>query len=134
MEKTNRLAGVSRIIFITLSWIYMICVVIQTLFAGIAVFNNYEYWNYHTTFVIWFQFIPVIMLFLAFTAKLPGNIKIATTCLFLLVVPLQYISVNIPILGAIHPVVPLILFWLILSIIKQATQLEMGQKRMKNIH
>lgn len=119
---SNHRVQYSRQVFLVLAWIYAICVVIQTLIAGMAVFNNYAFWEYHTTFAIWFQFIPILMLILAFSGQLSKKIRWEVVVLFLLIVPLQYVSVHVPIIGAIHPVTPLILFWLILLIIKQATR------------
>ncbi|MEI3614970.1 DUF6220 domain-containing protein [Pseudogracilibacillus sp. SO30301A] len=119
MADSNTRVHQSRQVFLILAWIYAICIVAQTLIAGMAVFNNYAYWEYHTTFVIWFQFIPIIMLILAFTGQLSKKIRWQVVGLFLLIVPLQYVSVHVPVIGAVHPVVPLILFWLILLIIKQ---------------
>ncbi|WP_339185055.1 DUF6220 domain-containing protein [Oceanobacillus sp. FSL W7-1293] len=78
--------------------------VVQTLLAGTAVFNNYAYWEYHRIFVIGFQLIPILMLILAFLGKLSQKIRWEVAGLFLLIVPFQYVSVHIPIIGALHPV------------------------------
>ncbi|MCT1905325.1 DUF6220 domain-containing protein [Oceanobacillus sojae] len=120
MADSNSRVYYSRQVFLILAWIYAVCIVAQTLLAGMALFNNYAYWGYHTTFVIWFQFIPILMLMLAFTGQLSRKIRWKVAGLFLLIVPLQYVSVHVPVIGAVHPVAPLILFWLILLIIKQA--------------
>lgn len=120
MADSNSRVYYSRQVFLILAWIYAVCIVAQTLLAGMALFNNYAYWGYHTTFVIWFQFIPILMLMLAFTGQLSRKIRWKVAGLFLLIVPLQYVSVHVPVIGAVHPVTPLILFWLILLIIKQA--------------
>ncbi|WP_077602927.1 DUF6220 domain-containing protein [Oceanobacillus sojae] len=112
MADSNSRVYYSRQVFLVLAWIYAVCIVAQTLLAGMALFNNYAYWGYHTTFVIWFQFIPILMLMLAFTGQLSRKIRWKVAGLFLLIVPLQYVSVHVPVIGAVHPVTPLILFWL----------------------
>ncbi|WP_368655078.1 DUF6220 domain-containing protein [Ornithinibacillus sp. 4-3] len=118
MENLHRRIHISRKIFLILAWIYVACIVVQTFIAGMAFFTS-STWKYHTTFVIWFQFTPIIMLILSFIGQLPKKIRWQVVGLFLLIVPLQYISINIPAIAAIHPVIPLVLFWLGLVIIKQ---------------
>lgn len=120
MFNLNSRVQYSRLAFLTLAWIFSVSIAIQTFLAGLAIFTNYSYWTYHTTFVVWFQFIPILMLVLSFTGKFPKVIRWQVAGLFLLIVPLQYISVNIPGLGAIHPVIALVLFWLVLDVIKKA--------------
>ncbi|MBY7141970.1 hypothetical protein KFZ56_02480 [Virgibacillus sp. NKC19-3] len=119
MTQFNNRIHYSRQGFLVLAWVFVICIVAQTFIAGMAIFNNYAYWGYHTTFVIGFQFIPVLMLILAFTGRISKRIRWQVVALFLLIVPLQYVSVHVPVIGAIHPVVPFVLFLLTLRIIKQ---------------
>lgn len=110
----------SRSFFTVLAWVFAFCVVIQTLFAGLAIFSNPSYWSHHTSFVPWFQFIPIIMLILSFSGKLPIVLRWQCAALFVLIVPLQYANVHIPGIGAIHPVIALVLFWLALQVTRKA--------------
>src|SRR5690554_3543660 len=102
----------SRLGFQLFAWIFLISIVIQTFLAGLAMFTDYTFWGYHTTFVVWFQFIPLVLLILTFTGKLPKSLRWQCIGIFLLIVPLQYMSIHIPNLGAVHPVIALLLFWL----------------------
>ncbi|GAB2575311.1 DUF6220 domain-containing protein [Gracilibacillus alcaliphilus] len=113
----------SRRFFLILAWIFAVCITVQTFLAGLAIFTNHSYWAYHTTFAIWFQFIPILMLVLAFMGQLSKRIQWQVTGLFLLIVPLQYVSVHVPGIGAIHPVIALVLFWLIVIIIQKVSRL-----------
>ena len=124
MAQLNNRFQYSRVSFLILAWIFTISVVIQTFIAGLAMFTNYSYWAYHTTFVIWFQFIPILMLILSFIGRFSKLIRWQAAGLFLLIVPLQYASINIPGMGAIHPVIALILFWLALMVIKKVSRME----------
>jgi|SRR5699024_1839239 len=119
MDHLNNRIQNSRIGFLILAWIFAVCIVVQTFISGLAIFTNYSYWAYHTTFVIWFQFIPILMLVLSFSGKLSKLIRWQVVVLFFLIVPLQYVSINIPGMGAIHPVIALVLFWLVLRIIRK---------------
>lgn len=124
MAHLNNRIQYSKIGFLILAWIFAVCIVVQTFIAGLAMFTNYSYWAYHTTFVIWFQFIPILMLILSFSGRLSKLIRWQVVGLFLLIVPLQYASINIPGMGAIHPVIALILFWLALMVIKKVSRME----------
>ena len=124
MAQLNNRFQYSRVSFLILALIFTISIVIQTFIAGLEMFTNYSYWTYHTTFVIWFQFIPILMLILSFIGRFSKLIRWQVTGLFLLIVPLQYASINIPGMGAIHPVIALVLFWLALTVIKKMSRME----------
>jgi hypothetical protein len=64
------------------------------------------------------------MFLLSFTGQFPKLIRWQVAGLFLLIVPFQYVSINIPGLGALHPVIALVLFWLILNVIKKARSIQ----------
>jgi len=124
MSNLNSRVQYSRLVFLILAWIFTVSIVVQTFIAGLAIFTNYSYWTYHTTFVVWFQFIPILMFLLSFTGQFPKLIRWQVAGLFLLIVPFQYVSINIPGLGALHPVIALVLFWLILNVIKKARSIQ----------
>lgn len=65
----------SRVVFLILAWVFAVSIVVQTFIAGLATFTNYLYWEYHTTFVVWVQFIPILMLILSFTGQIPKLIR-----------------------------------------------------------
>lgn len=119
-SRLNNQAQLSQRVFLILAWVFAISIVVQTFIAGLALFSNYSYWTYHTSFVVWFQFIPIIMLALSFVGNMPKPIRWKSAGLFILIVPLQYANVHIPGLGALHPVIALVLFWLALNVIKNA--------------
>lgn len=120
-ERFDRSIEYSRTIFIVLAWLFALSVLVQTLLAGLAIFTNPTYWGHHTSFVPWFQFIPILMFGLSFSGKLPSTLRRQCAVLFVLIVPLQYANVHIPGMGAIHPVVALVLFWLAIQVARKAT-------------
>jgi hypothetical protein len=120
-ERFDRSIHYSRIIFMVLAWLFALSVLVQTLFAGLAIFTNPTYWSHHTSFVPWFQFIPIVMFGLSFSGKLPSTLRWQCVALFLLIVPLQYANMHIPGMGAIHPVVALVLFWLAIQVARKTT-------------
>lgn len=123
MDNLNNKIQYSRLAFLIFAWIFTVSIVVQTFIAGLAIFSNYS-WAYHSSFVIWFQFIPILMLILSITGRLSKRIRWQVVGLFLLIVPVQYASIHIPGMGAIHPVIALLLFWLALTIMKQVRKME----------
>ncbi len=101
----------ARLTFRLLAWIFAACVVIQVFIAGLAVFADPARWAWHRAFVHTFEFLPLIMLALAFVGRLPTRIRwliAATYGLFWV----QYATAGIGgVAGAFHPVNALLLFW-----------------------
>ncbi|MCT1401698.1 DUF6220 domain-containing protein [Paenibacillus sp. p3-SID867] len=94
-----------------LAWIFVVCIAIQTLFAGMALFHDGSMWRSHTLFVHFFEIVPVLMLIFGIAGKLPAPYKWKSLVLLLLVFS-QYLTANLPGAGALHPVIAIGLFWL----------------------
>ncbi|MCE5170978.1 DUF6220 domain-containing protein [Paenibacillus profundus] len=74
-------------------------------------------WRGHTTFVHFFEYLPVLMLLLAILGQLSRRVRWQSLSLLGLII-LQYATAKISgdfpslrVLGALHPVIALILFW-----------------------
>ncbi|HEY0828049.1 MAG TPA: DUF6220 domain-containing protein, partial [Bacilli bacterium] len=101
----------SRIVYVIIAAIFTVCVLIQTFFAGIATFVDAGDWDLHRDFVPYFQFLPIVMLLLAFLGRLPAVMRWQSGGLFLLIA-LQFItahmgdiSPDIQVTAALHPVI-----------------------------
>ncbi|MGG4103629.1 DUF6220 domain-containing protein [Paenibacillus lautus] len=94
-----------------LAWIFVVCIAIQTLFAGMALFHDGSMWRSHTLFVHFFEILPLLMLLSGFVGKLPAKYKWSSVVMLLLVLS-QYFTANFPGAGAWHPVIAIGLFWL----------------------
>lgn len=99
----------SRYAFAVLAWLFAACVVIQTFIAGSAVFGNAAQWDNHVMFVHLFEYLPLLMLIVAFTGKMPAAMKWWSAAALLLIFA-QYATANVPGAGALHPVIALVLF------------------------
>lgn len=110
---------ISRYLFALLAWLTVACVVLQTFLAGMAVFTDPIHWKHHTTFVHLFEFLPIILMILAFTGKLPNALRWQSAALFVLIFA-QYFTAHFPGAGAVHPVIALLLFWLALAVARQS--------------
>ena len=110
---------VSRGIFTALAWLFTACVVVQTLLAGMALFNDPVHWQKHVVFVRIFEFIPFLMLIAAFVGRMPAALKWMSFALYAIVFA-QYTTANVPAVGALHPVMALGLIVLSLHIARRA--------------
>jgi putative tricarboxylic transport membrane protein len=113
-------------IFFYFALLFAVCVAIQVFIAGLATFVNPAQWKAHTTFIHIFQYVVIIMLIVSFTGKFPKSLRWQCLSLFLLIM-VMYATANltssIPVAGAFHPVIALILFWLSVRIIPRAWRL-----------
>ncbi len=119
--RTNSRGRVSRGIFAGLAWVFVASVVVQTLLAGMALFNDPLHWEKHIVFVRIFEFIPFVMLVCAFIGRLPASMKWMSFALYGLIF-VQYTTANVPAVGALHPVIALGLIVLSLHVAKRGTR------------
>ncbi len=104
---------VSRVLYFSLACVLIACILVQTYLAGMALFTDPSHWRMHTSFVHMFEVLPLLMLILSFTGRLPISMRMESTGLLLLVF-VQYFTANVAVAGAAHPVIALILIVLAL--------------------
>ena len=100
-----------RNVFAVLAWLFTACVAVQTLLAGAAVFHDPKFWRMHNTFVPMFEWLPLVMLILAFPGKFAASVKWSSAALLVLIV-LQYVTAGISGIGMLHTVIALFIFLL----------------------
>ena len=97
--------------YLALAWAFAGCVAVQVFLAGMATFVDAARWTWHTTFVHVFEGLPLLMLPLAFLARVPAAMRWLTGALLALI-QLQYLTANVGgIPSALHPVNALVIFW-----------------------
>jgi hypothetical protein len=96
--------------YTVLAWLFVACLAVQMLLAGLAVFDGASYWQPHRAFVHLFEYLPIVLLILAITARLrPWMIWL--TLVEILQIALQYALVNLGnIAAAFHPLNGTVLF------------------------
>jgi hypothetical protein len=103
----------SRIAFAIFASLFAVCVGVQVLLAGLATFVDAMNWARHTSFIHFVEFIPLVMLALAFTGKLPTRMRWQSFGLFFMII-LMYFTANVasvmPVVSAFHPVIALAIF------------------------
>ncbi len=118
-----------RVGFVGLSGLFVICITLQVLIAGLALFVDSSSWRGHTVFVHFFEYLPILMLLLATFGKLSKRVRWQSLGMLGLII-LQYatakVSGDFPSLrmfGALHPVIALILFWSSIRCFREAWNL-----------
>lgn len=103
-----------RVGYVLIAGLFIVGVLIQVYIAGMAVFVNPARWSMHATFVHIIEWMPLIMLVLAFPGRLSRELKLLSIGLFVLVI-VQYataLGFSDSLVAAIHPVNALIIFGL----------------------
>ncbi|MEZ4539786.1 MAG: DUF6220 domain-containing protein [Chloroflexota bacterium] len=114
----------SRIAYEIAGWLFIIGVLVQVFFAGMAVVAGRWGWDNHIN-LGHFLAVPLLaMLVTAYVGKLPGRMKRLTWLLFGVYVlqgdVLIFLRASAPVLSAFHPVMALIDFALGLTLARQA--------------
>lgn len=131
-QALSGLARGSRIAFLVIAVVFTICVALQVFIAGMAVFAGPQNWAMHVQFVHVFELLPILMLVLSFTGRIPVRMRVESGVLFLLI-GYMYFAANIvrvmPMLAATHPVMGFAIFALAVSILPRAWRLAFPQTR-----
>lgn len=116
-EQSSTGVRYSRLGFVGLSGLFVLCIALQVFIAGLALFVDPSSWRGHITFVHFFEYLPILMLLLAIFGKLSRRARWQSLSLLGLII-LQYATAKISgdfpslrMVGALHPVIALILFW-----------------------
>ena len=127
MKKAKK--GINRTIlwiFTLLAVLFFACIIVQVALAGVALFVDLGHWAYHTTFIHFFEFTPIVMLILSFPGRFPKSLRWQCIGLYLMII-LQYVTANlsgsVPYIAMLHPIIALILFWRSLVTMQQSINL-----------
>lgn len=127
MEKANG-GRFGRISFVVLSICFILTLLIQVFFAGLAIFIHPNHWITHTNFVHFFEWLPILMLIAAFIGKMPRWAKWQSFGLFVLIFLMYFTAhshaiISLKYSAALHPVIAMIIFILSVSITQRSYQL-----------
>ncbi len=114
----------SRTVYQIAAWAFVVGVLVQVFFAGMAVVAGRWPWTNHVNLGHLLAVPLLVMLVTMYVGKLPGRMKRLTWLLFLVYVlqadVLIFLRTSAPILSALHPVLALIDFALGLMLARQA--------------
>ncbi|MDF2670042.1 MAG: hypothetical protein K0R67_2348 [Paenibacillus sp.] len=119
-------AKMGRILFLGIAVIFAVCVTLQVFLAGLSVFVDPGNWAKHRTFVHFIEFVPFLMLIAGFTGRVGRALLWQSFALFAMIF-IMYFTANftsiVPEVGALHPVIALVLFWLSIRVVWKAWHL-----------
>ncbi|MBY0147332.1 DUF6220 domain-containing protein [Neobacillus niacini] len=137
--KSNEVSTVFKIgsiSFVSLSILFLFCILVQVFFAGLAIFVNPVNWTKHTGFIHLFEFIPVLMFVIAFVGKLP-RWAIGHSAALFGVIFIMYFTANItsviPWAAALHPVIAFVLFWMSVKTVPKVWQMAFKREKGKGV-
>lgn len=126
---------IGKISFVSLSVLFVLCIIGQVFLAGLAVFVNPGNWPIHEMFVHLFEFIPILMLVMSLVRRLPRWAIWQSAGLFGLIF-VMYFTANItPVLpwaAAAHPVIAVLLFWMSITVMKRAWKMTFKSTKVEN--
>lgn len=101
-----------RIVYLALAAAFTACVAVQVFLAGLGVFVSPADWRLHTTFIHFFEGLPLLMLLLALVARLRGLRWPAAALIVLIAVQYATAAWTEPrAVAALHPVGAMIIAW-----------------------
>lgn len=112
-----------RFIYALLAVVFAAALVVQIFLAGMALFVDVGDWSMHRTFINYFEYVPIAMFLLSFAGSIKGMLRWGTLGLFVLCT-LQHITVRVLsdvwVLGALHPIIGVSLFWSTTGIVRRS--------------
>jgi len=111
----NGLNRFSRGLYLVLAWALVLSVAYQTFLAGMAVFVDASNWARHTGFVHVFEMVPILLLVLAFTGRMPrgeGYYLWPVVLWVLIAAQYAFAAAGATMVAALHPVNALVIFWI----------------------
>jgi mercuric ion transport protein len=126
-------AHVMRVLFVIVAYLLALCILIQVFLAGLSIFASPTFWMFHTTFVQYFEFLPLLLIIFALFGR-TRHALVWLSLLLLVQIGLQYAFAALPIgvVAALHPVNAVMMFWLTMYVARRALKLlkqEEDQKR-----
>ncbi|GGP10667.1 DUF6220 domain-containing protein [Oceanobacillus neutriphilus] len=107
-------------LYLGLACLAFLCILIQVYFAGIALFQDYTYWNIHKAFSL-FKYIYLAMFIVGLLGKMPKSLTWYALILFA-VANLQYYTAH-GFLASFHVILPFVIFSLNFIIIRNTLKL-----------
>ncbi|GIO14222.1 hypothetical protein J19TS2_37770 [Cohnella xylanilytica] len=102
----------ARIGYIALAWLFAVAVGIQTFVAGLSLFVDSSQWSLHAGLARFLAFVPLLMIVLAWSARMPAIMVWRSAALLGMVIGMfltAILSSRIGFLSALHPVIALML-------------------------
>jgi hypothetical protein len=120
------LTGVARYAYVALAWLFLVGVVVQVFFIGLALFAGRENLELHVSLGWILHLAPILVLGAAALARAgrPRILMAAALTVVVLVVPiLATLRESSPVIAALHPVGAMLAFGLAVVVARQSLDL-----------
>ena len=108
----------SRVAFRVGAVVFLLALGVQAYLAGAAVLSDPTYWSYHTTFVHFFELVPILLLVLAFVGRgTPGLLLASFLGWFLIGLQYALAGLRPSAVAGLHAVNALLLFGLAIALV-----------------
>jgi hypothetical protein len=128
MAPAVRGPGLARLGFVTGSWLFVACLLVQVFLVGLDVFAHLG-GSVHRDFAYLYGWLAPILVLLAEAGRVPSRTRTLTIVLLILFAiqtVLPSLRDQVPILAALHPVNALAIFGLAIVVARQASELIRG--------
>jgi hypothetical protein len=117
---TSRRVLISRWAYAVLSLLFLVGILLQVLWAGLAVMSDPAYWETHVNFVHAIEVLPLLMLIAALLSR-SGHVLWILAVVGFLFIGAQYATVEVrpDLVAGLHPVIALLLFGVALEASRQ---------------
>jgi hypothetical protein len=116
----------ARYAFVALAWAFLVGVVVQVFFIGLALFADSENIELHVNLGWILHLVPILILISAVAGRAGRRriLEAAALAAVVFVVPiLATLRESMPVAAALHPVGALLAFWLSIVVARSATSL-----------
>ena len=120
-KQVGTFTRVMRVLYVVLAWVLALCILIQVFLAGLGIFGSPALLTLHTTFVHYFEFLPILLIILALLGR-TRHALVWWSLLLQVQIELQYFFAHAPVsvVAALHPVNAVVMFWITIQVARRS--------------
>lgn len=117
------MARAARYVYLALAWLFVVGVLVQVFFIGLALFGDRDTVALHVNFGWILHLVPLLILGAAALGRVGRRRILETAALAVVVflVPIFATMRDVAVIAALHPVSAVIAFWLAVVVARSAT-------------
>jgi hypothetical protein len=122
-KQVRTFTRVMRVLYVVFAWVLALCLLIQVFLAGLGIFGSPALLSLHTTFVHYFEFLPLLLIMLALLGR-TRHALVWWSLLLQVQIELQYFFAHFPVtvVAALHPVNAVLMFWITIHVARRGMQ------------
>jgi len=121
--RTGLIANWARIMCLAAAWLFLVGVPLQVFLAGLGLFESRRFWDAHAGLGFMLGILSLIALILALFSRLPRvTVGLAALLVGLNIAEILLLELrrSVPVIAALHTVNAFAIFWVALSLARQA--------------